>query len=170
MEALKGTVKDDLKSECSFCKISLIQNKNIKGRAITNINGEFEISAVSIGYYDIIISDFLINDTTIKNMVIKTDTITYLKIELPPCKFDKKNKVCPICNAYSRVVPIIYGYVVEPKFPIHEVLDGSGYTWRRKDDDTIPNIKLEDKTYYSGGCYVTGCDPNWYCNKCKKKF
>ena len=60
--------------------------------------------------------------------------------------------------------------MVEPKFPIHEVLDGSGYTWRRKDDDTIPNIKLEDKTYYSGGCYVTGCDPNWYCNKCKKKF
>ena len=165
---IKGLVKDSKKNECYYCSVLLKQNGNVKARAKTNFDGEFKISSLLTGDYDILVSNVR-NDTTIKNIFIKADTINFIKIELPQCKYDKKNKFCPNCNASTRVVPIKYGLMGFPRHqPYRDILNGSGFTWRRKEEGLY---NLEDQKYYYGGSYqMTACEPNWYCNKCKTKF
>ena len=81
----------------------------------------------------------------------KSDTI---QIEIPyslTCKYDKsKNiKTCPICNKVDKVIPIVYGLIV---------------------DVVKKGEEAKKKAYKSGGCVITGCDPNWYCERDKYEF
>lgn len=71
-------------------------------------------------------------------------------VEIPyssVCPYEKnKTKICPICKKKDKVIPIIYGLQSEPK--------------RKKDK----------KKFKSGGCVVSDCQPNWFCERDKSEF
>lgn len=67
-----------------------------------------------------------------------------------PCNYDAslRNRTCPRCRKQERVLPIVYG-----------TEDG---------DPTVPNPYPVKG--YQAGMDVTGCDPNWYCQRDKTSF
>jgi hypothetical protein len=64
----------------------------------------------------------------------------------PTCKYLKSinNKNCPNCNKQDKVIPILYGLIAE--------------TGKNK------------KKYKAGGCVVSDCQPNWFCERDKLEF
>jgi hypothetical protein len=87
-------------------------------------------------------SEFIIN---------KTDSTTIIKMTFPAdCKFNRHslNKVCPKCKRTDKVIPIEYGLPMP---------DENG-------NDFLA------KKHYLGGCFVSNCDPSWYCERDKLKF
>ncbi len=84
---------------------------------------------------------------------IQNDSISKVELTFPEdCQFMKQslNKHCPKCRRSDRVIPIRYGLGV-PLF------------------DSLGNIIKEERSY-PGGCTVSNCDPNWYCERDKLKF
>jgi hypothetical protein len=74
------------------------------------------------------------------------------------CPFGKKeNNICPVCKKRDKVIPIRYGLIGEIRNKKGELVDGKG------------NKIIEEK-YKPGGCVVTDCQPNWYCERNKKDF
>ena len=67
------------------------------------------------------------------------------------CKYDKskENKTCPVCKKEDQVIPISYGFIAEIS---------------KKGED------IKEKEYKSGGCVITGCDPNWFCKRDEIEF
>ncbi|RYJ43830.1 hypothetical protein [Flavobacterium beibuense] len=55
---------------------------------------------------------------------------------------------CPVCGKNDKVIPIIYGLVIGNR--------------KTKEEE-------EDK-YFPGGCIVSDCQPDWYCERDQKKF
>jgi hypothetical protein len=90
---------------------------------------------------------------TFKNIEMReSDTI---KIDFPyslTCKYDKsiENKTCPICKKQDEVIPISYGLISEES---NKLLEGNN-----------------TNKYKSGGCVVSDCDPNWFCQRDKLDF
>ena len=88
-------------------------------------------------------------DTLIKNILIQDGKTTHLEITLR-CKYDKnkKDRTCPKCRKKDQSIPIAYGLLV----------------------DTGKKSKQKEKEFFTGGCVISGCDPNWYCKRDKIKF
>lgn len=89
-------------------------------------------------------------DTVIKNILIQDGKTTHLEITLNPCKYNKSKKdmTCPVCKKKDESIPIVYGLLI----------------------DTGKKTKRKEKEIYTGGCVISGCDPNWYCKRDKTKF
>lgn len=70
-------------------------------------------------------------------------------LELPyssTCPYGKSN-VCPICKKKDKVIPIVYGLIPQ-----------------------VNGKKPKTKKYKSGGCVVSDCQPNWFCQRDKTEF
>ena len=151
-----GTIKGTIKSKSGpepFINAYLLDSlyTNNKIGAISDFDGLFLIDSIPPGNYYFKISGFSgkrgFLDTTIQNVKIKPDTVLYFNINIHPCKYDKKNKICPLCKKKNNVIPIAYGY------PSPKLIESAS-----------------KKKVYLGGCVISGCDPNWYCKKDKTKF
>ncbi len=147
---IKGNIYDTVENRpVSFASLSLVDSMiDREMRVMTDINGNFIINNIPVGIYDLRISYVGYPDTTLKSIKVVQDTVTELKIKYPPfCKYDKRNKTCPICKKTDEVIPIIYGY--PSKKLLKEARKGK--------------VKL-------GGCLVSACHPHWYCKRDKKEF
>ena len=145
----------------SFANIILINNNQ---GTITDSNGEFLLDSLREGIYTIKINYAGFRDSIISNITVKNAQSSTLTIYYPaPCRFDsnRNNKTCPICNKSNKVLPISYG------LPVFTDKYGNDIQNRRKRNATIRRF---EKERYFGGCEITGCDPNWYCKRCKYKF
>ena len=171
---------------CLFCLASLSscrtysQKGEIKGKLITEIPEEKALIAYSI---QVILKINDLEKTTVvdehlnfffqnlqsDSIQITTQPYTYLKnnriigflkpddtihLKIPftlTCKyeFSKENKTCPVCQKQDKVITIIYGLIAE---------------------SNEEDIGKQDKTYKSGGCITTDCDPNWYCKRDNLEF
>lgn len=84
-------------------------------------------------------------------------TITGHTIEIsytPFCHYSKENKTCPVCCTEEHVIPVRYGLIA-----VIEKRDKNG------------NIINDDqKEFKMGGCVVSDCDPQWYCEQDDVKF
>ena len=56
-------------------------------------------------------------------------------------------KQCPECKS-EKVIPIHYGYIVDP--------------------DAVERIENEE--IHAGGCLISDDSPKWKCKDCKKEF
>ena len=66
------------------------------------------------------------------------------------CPYDKiKDGVCPICKMKDEVIPIHYGLITS-----------------KIEKDKKPS----KRKYYPGGCVISDCQANWYCERDKKEF
>jgi hypothetical protein len=89
-------------------------------------------------------------DTIVKNVIVAEDKETYIEISYPPyCEYTqtKHDSICPVCKKSDESVPIIYqdyaGWMVQKKYK---------------------------RNFYFDKYPATGCDPNWYCRRDKKRF
>lgn len=62
------------------------------------------------------------------------------------CPYGKSN-VCPICKKKDKVIPIVYGLIAE-----------------------IKGKKSKTKKFKPGGCVISDCQPNWFCERDKNEF
>lgn len=63
------------------------------------------------------------------------------------CPYEKtKDGICPICKRKDKVLPIVYGLIVE----------------------TIENKKV--RKYKPGGCVIFDCQPGWFCERDNNEF
>ena len=145
--SIKGTIAFDGKSFEGLkddILISLIGKKTLeKGSWGT----EIDFSSVPADTFSIRVYDLMCLDTTIENIIVSANQTTELHITiLSTCKYDKtaRNKECPVCHKTDETIPIVYGLLVS-----------AGKSKKRK----------KKETFYSGGCEVTCCDPNWYCRR-----
>jgi hypothetical protein len=127
---------------------------------ITTVNNELGFS-FEINNFDMIeitaipkgIGNISGRSYTFKNIGMReSDTI---KIDFPyslTCKYDKsiENKTCPICKKQDQVIPISYGLISEES---NKLLERGNAT-----------------KYKTGGCVVSDCDPNWFCQRDKLDF
>ena len=143
---IKGNIYDNIENEgLAFANVFLI-DYNLG--ASSNINGDFLIDSIPVGTYDLKITYLGYRDTTLTSIKVTQDTIIDLKINYPPtCKYDKKNKSCPVCQMKDKVIPIAYG------------LPSAGLL----KDAKKGKVRI-------GGCLITGCDPHWYCKRDKIEF
>lgn len=124
--------------------IYLINNEKVVLKSIADKNGDFELSNIPTGIYDLKISSFLLQDKIISNFSINSDTKN-IEIEYPePCKVSEKK--CPYGD-FNNIIPVVYG---------------------------LPNNKLLKKAKKEkvklGGCILTDCSPKWYCKTHKILF
>jgi len=143
---IKGKVYDKNEKEgLAFANVFLVNHKIGAG---TDLNGDFRIDSIPIGTYDLRITYLGYQDFTLTSIKVTKDTIIDLNINYPPpCKYDKKNKYCPVCKKKDKVIPIVYG------------LPSQGLLKESKKG----KVRL-------GGCMISGCDPSWYCKRDKKEF
>ncbi|MFP9112804.1 hypothetical protein ACLI1A_02610 [Flavobacterium sp. RHBU_3] len=72
----------------------------------------------------------------------------------PFCPYSIENKTCPVCCTEKHVIPVRYGLIA-----VIEKRDKNG------------NIINDDKKKFkAGGCVVSDCDPQWYCEQDDVKF
>lgn len=123
-----------------------IRNTLVEFDSYTDENGNFSFNNLPVGIYEINCKFIGIKDSTVSDIKVYTDSTTKLKINFrnPYCEYDNsiKNKSCPVCHKKNKVIPIGYGFS-----------PGS----RRK-------------KVYPGGCIITICDPNWFCERDSTKF
>jgi len=90
------------------------------------------------------------------------------------CKYNKSknNKTCPICKKDDQTIPISYGLTKRindeevKKYKSNELIVRIDST----SNGFIKKNWSKKKESYSGGCVITGCDPNWYCKRDDYKF
>lgn len=143
---IEGTLYDSTNNYAyPYAKVQLTNN-SIVIDSLTDKNGQFSFNHLPVGTYDIKFEYITIKDSIITGVKIFKDSITSLKINFhnPPCKYDNsiKNKKCPVCFKKNKVIPIRYGFSPESKH----------------------------KKVYPGGCIITICDPNWFCERDSTKF
>ncbi|WP_321282504.1 carboxypeptidase-like regulatory domain-containing protein [Marinifilum fragile] len=119
--------------------IVLIKDGNIITEAVTDSLGNYIITEVPLGNYELKISQLGFRDKVIKDFQIKEGLKKGNFIFPDPCITSKK--ICPKGHK-DHIIPILYGY------PTNRLL--------RKAKKG--KIKL-------GSCIVTDCDPQWYCTK-----
>ncbi len=117
--------------------------------AQTDIDGNFKISKLNEGKYDLVVESIGYGKDTIRNVVVNNNSITKITLGLPAGECYKKinSKNCPVDGKSKNVIPIVYG-LPGPK------------TMR----------KMEKGKVKLGGCEVNGCEPNWFCKEHKKEF
>ncbi|KAF2517035.1 hypothetical protein [Flavobacterium foetidum] len=81
------------------------------------------------------------------------------------CPYDKsKGNVCPICKKNDQVIPIVYGLSVTSDYS-----DKKG-NLTDKNGNIISKEENKKITHKQGGCVVSECQPNWFCQLDKLDF
>lgn len=141
---IEGTVVDNFMGQPQDSVIVEIAGQ----KTMTNKKGVFSFDNVKPGDYTLTIKRSH-NKIVLSQELRITDTVKHsLHLKIPPdCPYDPKAEVCPICRKADMVVPILYG------FPSEEMFEAS-----------------ENGEIMLGGCEVTDCDPQHYCQRDKKEF
>ena len=151
---IDGTVFDGKKNEViPYANVYLLDSKMTeKCGTATDLEGRFKFVNVMKGVYNIRISSIGFSDTTFASIALSGDTVLQLNIHRF-CIYDASlnDKTCPVCHKTDKVIPIKYGLLITEK--------------GKKKKETGSSDE-----FYSGGCVITGCDPNWYCKRDKTKF
>ena len=134
---------------------AILKHENIKDSIQVDANFNFKFENLRSGKYYVSFSvrNYPINRSYIFNL--KDGEKINHDIELKPiCPFQnsKEKTNCPVCKKDDKVIPIAYGLRVSivPK--------------NKKNKS-----KAENKVY-EGGCVVSDCQPNWYCERDKTEF
>lgn len=118
----------------------------------TDSSGNFEIQNVEPGLNDLNIRFNWFDDSTLKEIYVSDDKITDLIINYDSyCQYSKADSICPVCKKIDKVIPIEYGYLVITEEEHNKMFDKS--------------LKEDLRTFKSGGCEISGCDPFWYCKR-----
>jgi hypothetical protein len=147
-QSIKGKVIDGTRDEImSGAYVGLFDSAFSKPISIITADddGNFVFSNIPIGTYNIKVNVIVYRDTIFRNIKITGDTDLVLDIH-KFCQYDaaRKDRTCPTCHKKDKVIPIEYGLRI--------------------------SNKGEGKTFKSGGCNITLCDPNWYCKRDKLEF
>lgn len=141
--AQNGFVKGKITFENDKGSIASITIAKLRKATTTNNSGEYIIS-IPVGLQTLNISAVGYKTKSIAVDIVLDSTIILNIIFENPCKkYNKKNKVCPICHKKNRVIPIVYGLRIG---------------------------EVDKEETFLGGCEITGCDPNWYCKRDKYQF
>ena len=146
-QSLSGVLKDSTNQRKVVFNLKL---KNIENKkeyfSHTDENGTYEFLNLKNGVYilSVIYDNFYLENKFDVQISGSTKANFYLK---KFCKFRKnKTNICPVCKTNAGVQPIFYGLT------------------------TTTFMKKNKKKYHFGGCELSGCDPNWYCQKDKTEF
>jgi hypothetical protein len=119
---------------------STVTNSKLEFYLTLKEKGEYYVSLHHIAYYD---TSFIITVTG--------EPFTNLSINYPTksCQYNltRNTKVCPIMMHKDKIVPISYGLPTRRTFRI-----------------------ANRSKVYLGGCVITDCDRNWYCDRHKLRF
>jgi hypothetical protein len=147
--SIKGYIHNGRENKgIPFCSIGI---KQLNISTTSDKYGNFKFEKIPFGTYDIQAFYVGYGDTSV-TISIQNRNPFELRLELPKaCKYDKnrKNKTCPTCNKSDQTIPIVYGLMV--------TTDNS-------------QKKKKGNEFYTGGCNVTTCDPNWFCKRDSIKF
>jgi hypothetical protein len=134
---------------------AILKYENIKDSVQIDENFNFKFENLRSGKYYLSFSvrNYPINRFYIFNL--KNSEKINQNVELKPiCSFQnsKEKTNCPVCKKVDKVIPIAYGLRVSivPK-------------------GKKGNYKSENKVH-EGGCVVSDCQPNWYCERDKNEF
>ena len=129
---------------------AILKHENIKDSIQVDGNFNFKFENLRSGKYYVSFSvrNYPINRSYIFNL--KEGEKINQDIELKPiCAFQnsKEKTNCPVCKKIDKVIPISYGLSVSivPK---------------GKKENTNRKNKVHE-----GGCVVSDCQPNWYCER-----
>lgn len=133
-----------------FVNIQLIdsQNGNIISTVESDLDGNFKFENITKGKYNL--RTFEVNNgDSIIPITVEKDLKLKIVILKKNCIYNKSlnNKTCSICHKKDKVIPIVYGLLIDSE-----------------------NKKDKKKKYINGGCQITNCDPNWFCERDNFKF
>lgn len=84
-----------------------------------------------------------------------------INLEIPYCSvcpYNKENdNICPVCHKNDNVIPIKYGLIAKITYE-----DKNGNE-TDKNGKIISKEEKEKITYKQGGCVISDCHPNWFC-------
>jgi hypothetical protein len=140
----KVFIRNDERLPLAIVSLSDTSNSHIIIGTVTDIDGIYKIDTIYFGYCKLHIKYLGVGDTAI-TLNITRDTIINIKLD-GPCEYDKSihDSTCPVCHKTDEVIPIVYGYNVNPNG--------------------------KDTTFNADGHTVSYCQPHWYCKKDKVKF
>lgn len=148
--SIKGKVFD-VNTESPVVNATIRTNNSTKS-VYTDSSGNFEIQNVEPGLNDLNIRFNWFDDSTLKEIYVSDDKITDLIINYDSyCQYSKADSICPVCKKIDKVIPIEYGYIVITEEEHKNMFDKS--------------LKEDLRTFKSGGCEISGCDPFWYCKR-----
>jgi hypothetical protein len=143
---------------------AILKYKNKKDSILLSDTFEFEFNNLPKDTFKL---SFSIRNYPINKLYIirPKDTENY-KIEIPftpvcPYTTSKKKHKCPTCEKRNQVIPISYGYWLRATF-----INKDGHEVDRKGK----KIKPKKNSSFPGGCVITDCQPNWYCERDQTKF
>lgn len=129
-----------------------VRTINATKSVYTDSSGNFEIENVEPGLNDLNIRFNWYDDSTLKNIKVSDVEITELLINYDSyCQYSKADSICPVCLKIDKVIPIEYGYLVITEKEHKKIYD------KNQNEDL--------RTFKSGGCEISGCDPFWYCKR-----
>ena len=128
---------------------TLVRVEGMKKFVNADAIGRFRIDSVTPGIQQIRLKSLGSRDTV---LTVKVEAGKESKLEViypPECIYDlhKENRTCPHCGKRDQVIPIWYGLIIS----------------------TLDDAKPQPE-FYTGGCVISGCDPNWYCKRDSLKF
>jgi len=126
-------------------KIAVI-GKNKQFETTTDYNGNFRINSLHPEVYYIVVQSYPYLNHVTRNVVVKNDSITKLKIELN--RRQNTSRKCPVDHKTDEVIPIVYGLI----------------------RTEVNLMKIEKGEAIRGGCGMTGNDPMWHCKKHSRSF
>ena len=126
----------------------LIESSHVHKRHFIADGFRVRLEEIKADTFQISVRDYTdgFGDTTV-TLILGPDEDVEITIPYPVyCRYDagKQNKTCPVCGKKDKVIPIIYGLLLIPE---------------------ESNRTRKKNVFYYGGCEVTGCDPNWHCNR-----
>lgn len=145
---LKGIIKNGVDNSSSgFITIYLELNNKKISTTNSRIDGNFEISGIPQGTYDICLQFVGYLPHKMIGISIRNDSITNLEIKYPcPNGNIESKKICPYGHI-DNILPITYG------LPTNKTLE-----------------KAEKGKIWLGGCVITECSPRWHCKSHNLNF
>lgn len=92
-----------------------------------------------------------LNNSTLEDIRIDSNVFQRNLLKEIECQYSKDDSICPICLKIDKVIPIEYGYLVITEEEHKKMYD------KNQNEDL--------RTFKSGGCEISGCDPFWYCKR-----
>ena len=101
--SIKGKVLDELDDGFPFVNVALYQNGNIKGGAQTDFNGQFKISNISAGSYDLVIKFVGYQTYKIEGLIVKGAKL----LPLSPIQLKEATELLDEVEIVTYKVPLI---------------------------------------------------------------